>query len=186
MSWGPLPVNLGVTAVTVAVLMLATFAYAMRTRVHAIMDTVWALGFVIIALVSFGLSAGHGLAARRVLVLALVTVWGVRLSAHIYLRNRGQAEDKRYASLLRRNTGSPARFVLRHITVAAGLLALARFGRGRVACVHDEHAGAAHRQAAAGKAYGVVQGGRVRGLCPADQRLLPVATLSACWAFSVG
>ena len=59
-SWGPLLVNLGVTAVTVAVLMLATFGYAMRTRVHAIMDTVWALGFVIIALVSFLLSSGTG------------------------------------------------------------------------------------------------------------------------------
>ena len=115
MSWGPLLVNLGVTAVTVAVLMLATFAYAMRTRVHAIMDTVWALGFVIIALVSFLLSIGRGLAGRRVLVLVLVAVWGARLSAHIYLRNRGQGEDKRYASLLRRNTGSPARFALRYI-----------------------------------------------------------------------
>ena len=115
MSWGPLLVNLGVTAVTVAVLMLATFAYAIRTRVHAIMDTVWALGFVIIALVSFLLSIGRGLAGRRVLVLVLVAVWGARLSAHIYLRNRGQGEDKRYASLLRRNTGSPARFALRYI-----------------------------------------------------------------------
>ena len=115
MSWGPLLVNLAVTAVTVAVLMLATFAYAMRTRVHAIMDTVWALGFVIIALVSFLLSIGHGRAGRRVLVLVLVAVWGVRLSAHIYLRNRGQGEDKRYTSLLRRNTGSPARFALRYI-----------------------------------------------------------------------
>ena len=76
MSWGPLLVNLGVTAVTVAVLMLATFAYAIRTRVHAIMDTVWALGFVIIALVSFLLSIGHGRAGRRVLVLVLVAVWG--------------------------------------------------------------------------------------------------------------
>jgi hypothetical protein len=28
-------VNLGVTTVTVALLMLATFAYAMRTQVHA-------------------------------------------------------------------------------------------------------------------------------------------------------
>ena len=42
--------------------MLATFGYAMRPRVHAIMDTIWPLGFVIIAAVSFGLSAGtaHG------------------------------------------------------------------------------------------------------------------------------
>ena len=27
-------------------LMLATFGYAMRTRVHAVMDTIWPLGFV--------------------------------------------------------------------------------------------------------------------------------------------
>lgn len=39
MSWGPLLVNLAVTAGLVAVLMLGTFLYAMRTRVHAIMDT---------------------------------------------------------------------------------------------------------------------------------------------------
>jgi len=121
-SWGALLVNLAVTAVTVAVLMLATFAYAMRTRVHAIMDTVWGLGCVLIALVSFVLSAGPGtgVAGRRVLVLVLTAVWGVRLSAHIYLRNRGQGEDLRYASLLRRNTGSLAAFVLRHIYWAQG------------------------------------------------------------------
>ena len=124
MSWGPLLVNLGVTAVTVAMLMLATFWYAMRTRVHAIMDTVWGLGFVVIALVSFMLSSGPGVgvAGRRVLVLVLVAIWGLRLSAHVYLRNRGQGEDKRCASLLRRNTGGLAGFVLRHIYWAQGRL----------------------------------------------------------------
>ena len=120
MSWGPLLVNLAVTAVLVAALMLGTFAYAMRTRVHAIMDTIWPLGFVLIALVSFGLSAGSGTAGRRGLVLALTAVWGLRLAAHIYLRNRGQGEDKRYASLLRRNTASLASFVLRYIYWAQG------------------------------------------------------------------
>ena len=120
MSWGPLLVNLAVTAGVIAVLMLATFAYAMRTRVHAIMDTIWPLGFVIIALVSFGLSAGDGDSGRQGLVLALTTVWGLRLGAHIFSRNRGQGEDKRYASLLRRNTGSLAAFVLRYIYWAQG------------------------------------------------------------------
>jgi steroid 5-alpha reductase family enzyme len=114
-SWGPLLVNLAVTAGLVAVLMLATFLYAMRTRVHAIMDTIWPLGFVLIALVSFLLSAGSGVAGRRVLVLVLTAVWGLRLGAHIYSRNCGQGEDKRYASLLRRNRGSLAAFVLRYI-----------------------------------------------------------------------
>ncbi len=120
MSWGPLLVNLVITAGVVAGLMLATFGYAMRTGVHAIMDTVWPLGFVVIALVSFGLSAGFGDPGRRVLVLVLTAVWGLRLGAHIYLRNRGQGEDKRYASLLRRNRGSLAAFVLRYIYWAQG------------------------------------------------------------------
>jgi len=48
-------------------------------------------------------------------VLVLTAIWGLRLGAHIYSRNRGQGEDKRYASLLRRNRGSLAAFVLRYI-----------------------------------------------------------------------
>src|SRR6516164_6764092 len=100
--------------------MLATFGYAMRTRVHAIMDTIWPLGFVLIALVSFGLSAGSGDAGRRVLALVLTAIWGLRLGGHIFTRNRGRGEDKRYASLLRRNTGSLAAFVLRYIYWAQG------------------------------------------------------------------
>ncbi len=97
------------------------FLYAMRTRVHATMDTIWALGFVITALVPFGLSAGSGVAGRRVLVPVLTAVWGLRLGAHLFPCNRGQGEDKRYASLLRRNTGSPAAFVLRYVYWAQGL-----------------------------------------------------------------
>jgi hypothetical protein len=45
--------------------------------------------------------------------------WGPRSgasgSAHIYTRNRGQGEDKRYASLLRRNRESLPAFVLHYI-----------------------------------------------------------------------
>ena len=92
----------------------------MRTRVHAIMDTVWPLGFVLITLVSFGLSARDGDTGRRVLVLLLVAVWGLRLGTHIYLRDAGRGEDKRYASLLRRNSGSLAAFVLGYIYWAQG------------------------------------------------------------------
>ena len=52
MSWGPLLANLAVCAGVVAVLVLATFLYATRTKVHATMDTVWPLGFVLIAAIS--------------------------------------------------------------------------------------------------------------------------------------
>jgi steroid 5-alpha reductase family enzyme len=84
-SWGPLLVNLAVTAALVVGLMLATFAYAMRTRVHAIMDTIWPLGFVLIALVSFFLSAGSGDGGRRVLMLVLVAVWAIYEHARLGL-----------------------------------------------------------------------------------------------------
>ena len=264
-SWGPLLVNLAVTAGLVAVLMLATFLYAMRTRVHAIMDTIWPLGFVLIALVSFVLSAGSGAAGRRVLVLVLTAVWGLRLGAHIFSRNRGQGEDKRYASLLRRNRGSLAAFVLRYIYWMQGRVmwfvslpvqaamyehaplsavtwlgvavwavgfgfeavgdaqlrrfradpanagrvldrglwrytrhpnyfgdAVVWFGLWLLACshwlglvlvacpvVHDEHAGQAHRQAAAREAHGAVQGRGVRRLRAAHQRLHPLAAARA-------
>lgn len=115
MSWAALLVSLVVTAGVVAVLLLATFGYAMRTKVHAIMDTVWGLGFIVIAGVSWVLAAGHGNDGRKALVFALTAAWGLRLSAHIYLRNRGQGEDKRYAALLRHAKGSVAAFALRYV-----------------------------------------------------------------------
>jgi steroid 5-alpha reductase family enzyme len=71
----------------------------MRTRVHAIMDTIWPLGFVLIAVVSFLLSAGSGVVGRRVLVLVLTAVWGLRLGAHIYTRNRGQGRVMWFVSV---------------------------------------------------------------------------------------
>jgi steroid 5-alpha reductase family enzyme len=103
MSWGPLLVNLAVTAGLVAVLMLATFAYAMRTRVHAIMDTIWPLGFVLIALVSFLLSAGSGVAVASPAYMTnmLVRHTGKRLLEKHMARSKGAA----YAEYVRRTSG---------------------------------------------------------------------------------
>jgi steroid 5-alpha reductase family enzyme len=121
MNAGPLLINLLinllVTAVAVAATMLATMAYALRTKTQSVVDTVWGLGFVVIAVVSFTASAvaGEGLTARRAILLVLTTVWGLRLGAYIHTRNRGQGEDPRYAALMRRNTGPVAPYVLRTI-----------------------------------------------------------------------
>lgn len=120
MTWGPFLINLAVTLGVVAALMLCTFAYAMRTGVQVIMDTMWSLGFVVIAVVTFALSQGHGDPTIRVVVLVTTAAWGLRLAAHIFVRNHGKGEDPRYASLLRRNKGSVAKFVLRYIYYAQG------------------------------------------------------------------
>ena len=57
-------------------------------------DVAWGLGFVILAWISFYISKDISL--RGLLVVTLVSVWGLRLSWHIYVRNRNKKEDYRY------------------------------------------------------------------------------------------
>jgi steroid 5-alpha reductase family enzyme len=115
MSWGPLLLNLTATVVAVALIMGLTMLYALRRNEQSIVDTVWGLGFVVVAAVSFLLSSGDGDPVRRWLVLALTAIWGIRLGAYIFIRNHGKGEDPRYAALLRRNQGRLVPYVIRTI-----------------------------------------------------------------------
>ncbi len=56
-------------------------------------DIAWGLGFVMIAWLSLYLA---GFSMIGLLVNSLVTIWGVRLSWHIYKRNKNKPEDSRY------------------------------------------------------------------------------------------
>lgn len=84
----------------VIVFMGIGLAIAQRQHKLTIVDTMWGLGFVLVAaetaLVSSG---GDGDPAMRWILLAMVAVWGVRLSWHLHRRNSGQAEDPRYQEL---------------------------------------------------------------------------------------
>lgn len=57
-------------------------------------DIAWGPGFIISALTAA--AASDNLGPRAYLVMALVIVWGMRLSLHVYLRNRKKPEDARY------------------------------------------------------------------------------------------
>ena len=61
-----------------------------------LVDSLWGLGFVLIAWISFGLSEGY--MGRKILIGVLTTAWGLRLSAHLAWRNWGKGEDPRYGS----------------------------------------------------------------------------------------
>lgn len=61
----------------------------------SIVDRFWGLGFVLLA--GWYSAHGAGWEGRSLLLLGLTAVWGIRLSAHIHARNRGKAEDPRYA-----------------------------------------------------------------------------------------
>ncbi len=68
------------------------FAYYIK-RVDAI-DSAWGLGFVYVAVIAlFSIANFHWF---QLLALILTIIWGVRLTAHITLRNVKKAEDSRY------------------------------------------------------------------------------------------
>lgn len=92
-----LPLSFGVSLV----LFVLSWLVALRLGRYNVVDVVWGMSFVAIAIASFSWSAGHGVDTwRRALPLVLVTIWGVRLSAYIGLRSRGKGEDPRYDAML--------------------------------------------------------------------------------------
>ena len=67
---------------------------SVRLKNASIVDVFWGFGFVMInALWYF---QGEGNPVRKLLLLALVSIWGLRLTAYIGWRNWGKPEDFRY------------------------------------------------------------------------------------------
>jgi steroid 5-alpha reductase family enzyme len=89
----------GASVLALAVVHSVTFAIGRRIGRYNVVDVAWGVGFVAIAAVAATL--GHGDETRRWLLLALVAIWGLRLSWHIQRKTVGKGEDRRYAALLR-------------------------------------------------------------------------------------
>ena len=103
-------------AVTVAVFGVA-FAVALRAGRHAVVDVAWGLGFACVALAGYGLAVARGAPGgpARPLVTVCTVVWGLRLAGHLAHRLRGAGEDRRYAAMLDRASGSRAWYAMRHV-----------------------------------------------------------------------
>jgi len=68
----------------------------------SIVDIFWGLGFVLAA--TFYFIATPGISTIKIITMALVVLWGLRLSMHIFFRNAGKPEDYRYQQF-RKNYG---------------------------------------------------------------------------------
>lgn len=66
----------------------------------SIVDIFWGAGFVVTAFSYFALT--DGFMPRKILITALVTIWGLRLTLHLARRNLGKGEDFRYQAFRRR------------------------------------------------------------------------------------
>ena len=96
-------------AVAIVVLMVATWLVSLALSDVSIVDPVWGLGFVVVAWVARVVADGHGVPLRQNVLVALTTLWGLRLFVHLALRHRGGGEDFRYQRM-RRKHGDAFRF----------------------------------------------------------------------------
>ncbi|WP_376770601.1 DUF1295 domain-containing protein [Streptomyces physcomitrii] len=122
--WSVFGQGLAVAAGAALLVMLATFAVALRLGVHRVVDVAWGAAFAAVALAAWAHAAGRGEGdgVRQALVAALTCVWGLRLAVHIARRGRGHGEDPRYAKMLAKAPGSPALYALRKVYLLQGAL----------------------------------------------------------------
>jgi steroid 5-alpha reductase family enzyme len=121
--FGDLAVNLAVAAAAALALMVVTFLVGLLRGKHSVVDVAWGLGFVAVGVLTYCFSVGVGDDSRRLLVMALTVVWGVRLAVYIAARNWGYGEDPRYDKLLSRAPGNRnlRAFLLIYLTQGAVL-----------------------------------------------------------------
>jgi steroid 5-alpha reductase family enzyme len=94
-----------VTGITLALIGLRTILTAstlvwiisVRLEDASIADICWGLGFVLLAWLYCVLSPA--MTPRSWLVAVLITLWGARLSWHIFRRHHGNGEDPRYQAM---------------------------------------------------------------------------------------
>lgn len=79
----------------ILVLMTLLWLVSLALKNSSIVDIFWGTGFVVTTWTAFALTPA-GFPTRKLLISALVTAWGLRLSLHITMRNRGKPEDFRY------------------------------------------------------------------------------------------
>ncbi|AOM83499.1 DUF1295 domain-containing protein [Salisediminibacterium beveridgei] len=93
------------STLAIFIFMVSVFLLAQKKKDNSIVDIAWGFGFVIIAWVSLLYTQENSI--RELLVVTLVTLWGVRLGSFLWYRSIGRGEDFRYANF-RKNWGKNA------------------------------------------------------------------------------
>lgn len=115
-------ITLVVGLVAVAAVMAFTMWLAIRMEKLTIVDTVWGLGFIAVAVVSLVVTGyGDGMPGPQLFLFLLVLAWGLRLAAHLQIRNSQQPEDPRYQQLADADGGSFEQVALRRVFIPQGV-----------------------------------------------------------------
>ena len=90
-SWIAIPM---INLATVGAMMTVGWIFSVLRHNVTIVDSLWGVGFVLVAGVTFW--TGNGFGGRSLLILMLTAAWGLRLAGYLTWRNWGQPEDHRY------------------------------------------------------------------------------------------
>jgi len=93
-------------ALIILILVTLLWVWSVFIKNVSIVDIFWGLGFVIVN--AFYVFMSGELNTRKILILGLVSIWGLRLAIYLAYRNIGKGEDFRYQEF-RRNYG-PKRY----------------------------------------------------------------------------
>jgi steroid 5-alpha reductase family enzyme len=93
----PAWLTLSMTLAAIVATMFVAWLFSVVRSDASIVDPIWGAGFVIVALVAGGLNAPPS--DRTTLVMALTSIWGLRLSLFLLRRNWGHGEDRRYVAM---------------------------------------------------------------------------------------
>ena len=96
--WGELALVLAACAGAILVCMLALWLLSIPLMDASIVDIFWGPGFAVAAWVAFATSSGDP--ARKGLIVALTTIWALRLGLYLLWRKRGHGEDPRYTRMI--------------------------------------------------------------------------------------
>ncbi len=87
-------------ALLIWVLVTLLWIWSIIIKNVSIVDIFWGVGFV--AVNAFYVFGSGEMNPRKMLVLVLVSVWGLRLAGYLAMRNIGQGEDFRYREFRRK------------------------------------------------------------------------------------
>jgi steroid 5-alpha reductase family enzyme len=80
----------------IMILMTSLWIVSVIIKNVSIVDLFWGFGFVLVSVFYFLNS--DGVYARKIIVMALVAIWGLRLTVYLTWRNYGKGEDFRYSN----------------------------------------------------------------------------------------
>jgi steroid 5-alpha reductase family enzyme len=89
---------LAVNAAFLLAVILGLWVIALRIKDVSFIDAFWSFGMVLLSWLSWLHSGSPSVRAR--VLLGLVTLWGMRLAIHLFIRWRTHGEDPRYVKIM--------------------------------------------------------------------------------------